>query len=407
MRYVIIGASAAGISAVEGIRERDSQGEIIMISKDKDVYSRCMLHHVISGRRDTEGISFIEKDFFKENNVQWFKGREVIHLDSNEKKLLLDGDEEVSYDKLLIASGAGAFIPPVKNLREGKEVFPLRNIEDALALSELDNNEKCVIIGAGLVGIDAAVGLLEKGIEVHIIEMGDRILPIQLDERASRAYAEKIESHGGRIHTGKALKEVSLQGDKVEGIVLDSGEKIPCSCIIVATGVRANVEFLRDSQVEMDRGILVDKYLQTSDQNIFAAGDVTGKTPIWPFAMKQGRYAGMNMVEKNKEFADEFAQRNSMNFFGMETVSMGFPQSPDHTYSEEIQSYGNVYKKIIHKDGKIYGMVFQGDIEYCGIYMQIIKNGLSISGLESRIFNIDFSDFYGIDENGEFKIKDR
>ena len=130
MRYVVIGASAAGISGAKTLRELDKEAEIILVSKDENVYSRCILHHYISNHRDVDALNFTSKDFFEENNITWMKGLEVKALNDAEQTLELSNGESLRYDKLLVCSGASAFVPPVPGLREGKNVVGLRNLDN-------------------------------------------------------------------------------------------------------------------------------------------------------------------------------------------------------------------------------------------------------------------------------------
>lgn len=175
MGYVIIGVGAAGMKAAQTIRMADKETEITMISTDTQVHSRCMLHRYLSHERSAGELNFTDEDFFEKNNICWLKGKTVEGLDTDGKKVKLAEGEEVSYDKLLIATGAESFIPPVGQLREAKNVFGLRHLRDAVAIDNLAKDaEKIVIIGSGLVGLDAAFGLMEAGKEVSIVEMAEQ-----------------------------------------------------------------------------------------------------------------------------------------------------------------------------------------------------------------------------------------
>ena len=158
MKYVIIGAGVAGIEAAKTIRNQDPEGQILVISRDTYVHSRCMLHKFISGERDEKGLDFTEKRY----NVTWLKGVEAEAICPQEKEILLSNKEKVSYDRLLIAAGADSFIPPVGELRKASNVYGLRNLSDAQAIVQEANDARHVlVIGSGLVGLDAAYGLLE------------------------------------------------------------------------------------------------------------------------------------------------------------------------------------------------------------------------------------------------------
>ncbi|MGE5628875.1 MAG: NAD(P)/FAD-dependent oxidoreductase [Solirubrobacterales bacterium] len=403
MKYVIIGASAAGISAAKTLRELDPESQITVISKDKDVYSRCMLHLVISGERDIKGISFIKEDFFETNRINWIKGHKATGINENEKKVILDDNSTVSYDKLLIASGASASIPPVKNLREANNVSCLRNIEDSISISDrCKANDDVVIIGAGLVGIDAAVGLINKGAKIHLIEMADRILPMQLDKKAASRYESLFTDKGVDIISCASVKEVTLnEAGSAKAVALSDGRTIPCSYIVVAAGVKPNMDFINGTSVKIERGIVIDNHCKTTTKDIFAAGDVTGLAPIWPVAVKMGKAAAYNMTGTERIYEDFFAFQNSMNFYGLETVSLGMIEAPDSTYTTDILETKKSYKKIVHKDHIIYGAILQGDIAYCGVLDYLIKNKVHIEKT-NNIFSLSFADFYGTKENGEY-----
>ncbi|SHK68422.1 Pyridine nucleotide-disulphide oxidoreductase [Clostridium cavendishii DSM 21758] len=404
MNYVIIGASAAGITAAKTLRKLDKYSSITIVSKDEEVYSRCMLHLVIGGIRDTKGISFIEDDFFSKYNINWIKGTEVINLNVEDKIIVTKDDKSIAYDKLLIASGASSTIPPIEGLRECENVYVLRNIEDALQIKEsLTKIKSAIIIGGGLVAIDAAYGLIEKGIKVKIVEMAPRILPLQLDEESSKVYKTEIIKHGGEIYTGVGVtKAIINESSMVQGVELRDGSIINGDIVIVAAGVRANTSFINEDSKKMNRGIIINSKCETSYKDVYAAGDVIGKIGIWPLAVKQATVAAYNMSGHEKYIDDEFGFKNSMNFFGVPSVSIGLINAPDDSYNVDIFKRGNVYKKIIHKDDVIYGAILQGDISYCGVLAELIKNKHSIQKINKNIFDIDYSDFFNIKRDGAF-----
>ncbi len=406
MKYVILGASAAGINAARILRSLDKTGDITIISKDENVYSRCMLHLYVSKKRDIESLSFIEKDFFEKNNIHWIKGISVSNIDPKKSQVILDNNSLIKYDKLLIATGSSAVIPPVENLREAKNVFTLRNLEDSLAIDKASHNcQSAAVIGGGLIGIDMATELLEKGIRVYIIEMGKNILPLQLDEKTAKAYEHELQKRGARIFTGHLAKSALLnENGNFKGLLLDDGTVIDADMAIVAAGVKANADFISNTTIEFDRGIIVNSKCETKEESIYAAGDVcAGKPGIWPLAVKQGIVAAHNMANREKEIEDLFGFKNSMNFFGIDTVSLGIPNPPDDSFNVHIYDDGKVYRKIIEKDGIIYGAIFQGDIAYTGVYTKLISDKINIKNINKNIFNIGYVDFFNTTPKGEFQ----
>ena len=408
MRYVVIGASAAGISGVKTLRELDKEAEIILVSKDENVYSRCILHHYISNHRDIDALNFTDKKFFEDNNITWIKGVEVKSIDDKAQSLVLSNGETLAYDKVMLCTGASAFIPPVEGLREGNNVVGLRNLEDAVLIKEQAKKVKnVVVLGAGLVGIDAVSGLLGQDLNVSLVEMGDKILPLQLDKYTSDVYKNKFEEHGVNLKLGvRAEKLILDENNNPKALVVNTGEgieEIPCELVVVATGVRSNTAFLEGSNIEFDRfGLIIDEKGKTNVENVYGAGDITGRNPIWPTAVKEGIIAANNMLGNEMIMTDFFGSKNTMNFVNIATMSLGDTEPKDDTYKVEDKIDGENYKKIIHKDGKIYGAIIQGDLSYAGVLTQLIKENIDISKVTKSIFDIDYADFFNVKENFEF-----
>ena len=408
MRYVVIGASAAGISGAKTLRELDKEAEIVLVSKDENVYSRCILHHYISNHRDVDALNFTSKEFFEENNITWMKGLEVKALNDKDQVLELSSGETLSYDKLLVCSGASAFIPPVPGLREGNNVVGLRNLDDAILIKEQAKKVKnVVVLGAGLVGIDAVSGLLGQGLNISLVEMSNKILPLQLDKHASDVYEKKFIEEGVSLKLDvKAEKLLLDENNNPKALLLNTGEEVPCELVVVATGVRSNIAFMENSNVECDRfGLIIDAKGKTNVENIYGAGDVTGRNPIWPTAVKEGIIAAHNMLGKEMIMTDFFGSKNTMNFVGIATMSLGMVEPADETYIVETKVEGDNYKKIIHKDGKIYGAIIQGDLSYAGVLTQLIKENIDVSKVTKSLFDIDYADFLNIEKNFEFSYK--
>ena len=405
MRYVVLGSSAAGMNGVRELRRLDKEAEIVLISKDKEIYSRCILHHYLGGERDRERLCFAEKDFEKLYRVLWMKGRTCVGLKREEKKVLLDGGEGVSYDKLLIATGSHTFIPPVKNLKEAGNVVGFRNIEDMEVLKEAARTAKhIVVIGAGLVGLDCVSGFLELGVSVTLVEMAGWLLSKQLDERGARIYQEAFGKRGVSQYYGVGIAEAVLdENNQITEVVLTDGRRLPCDFVVVTAGIRPNVEFLNDTGIELNRfGLVYDETGKTSDDHIYGAGDVSGTSPIWPVAVKEGIIAAGSMAGEKRAMTDFFASKATMNFLGIPSMSLGDVNIEDPDAETEIMETKESYKKIIHKRGRIIGAVLQGDLAYGGILQQLIARKIDISKVKKPVFDIDYSDFFHMKDNFEF-----
>ncbi|NBH72070.1 NAD(P)/FAD-dependent oxidoreductase [Clostridiaceae bacterium] len=404
MKYVIIGAGVAGIEAAKAIRSQDSTGEILMISQDTHVHSRCMLHKFIAGERDEKGLDFTEKDFFEKYRIHWQKGVQVQKVCPDDKHLLLDNGETVPYGQLLLAGGANSFIPPVGELQKASNVYGLRNLSDAQAIvDEAKDAEHVLVIGSGLVGLDAAYGLLERGKKLTVVEMADRILPVQLDAHATGAYQAAFEKAGVRFVLGRKASEAVCEADgKIHKVVLDNGTELPCDLIIVAAGVRPALACLDGSGIACGRGVTVDPFMRTSVPGIFAAGDITGLSGIWPNAADQGRIAGKNMCGQKAEYTDTYAVKNTINFFGLVTLCVGriLAEEGDDVRVREDR---RVYQRVLLKDGKVQGVLLQGNIAGAGTWQYLIKNQIDVSGIKKDIFSLNYADFYHVGERGKYE----
>ena len=401
MRQVIIGAGAAGITAADTIRKLDPSCEIVVISREEEVHSRCMLHKYLGGSRNAKEISFIPEDFFTGNRIERIIGTPVTGVNCERKCVILSNGEEVAYDNLLIATGAYYFMPPVPGFREAPNVFGFRDLSDAQAIEKAAHRgSRAVIVGSGLVGMDAAYALTERGISPVIVEMADRILPLQLDAEGAETYQKLFEEHGCTFRlSAKAAGTVRDEDGRVTAVILDSGETLECDFVVVAAGVRPEIRFLENCGVETDRSIKVNRYLETTVPHIYAAGDVAGLSAIWPNAMKQGVTAAKNMCGIPTEYDDTYAMKNTMNFFGLASLCIGdINRVNENTESITAQDRKN-YKKALVENGKLKAILLQGNIAGSGIYQYLIKNEIPLPVNGKDVFRLSFADFYGFDQS--------
>jgi len=405
MKYVILGSSAAGMNAARELRRLDREGEIVLISKDRDVYSRCILHHYLGDTRTKAQLNFVEPDFEQRYRIVWKRGTACQKLDCSNKQLHLSDGTSEGYGKLLIATGSHTFKPPIPGLDKAKNAYGFRSMEDMERIKEEAVKAKHpIVVGAGLVGVDTLSGLMHMGKKCVLVEMADRLLSRQLDKRAASTYEKAFEGEGNVFYFSTGVKELFLNADdRIERIALNNGEELPCDLLVITAGVRANVEFLEGSGVETDRfGLLIDEAGCTNVADVYGAGDVTGRTPIWSAAVKEGLIAAANMTGASRKMTDYFASKSTMNFMRIPTMSLGNCEAPDDSYQIESEDDGTNYKKIIHKDGQIYGAILQGDLSYAGILTQLIAHKIDVSKVEKPLFKVDYSDFFQIDENFEF-----
>ncbi|MFA5778541.1 MAG: FAD-dependent oxidoreductase [Elusimicrobiota bacterium] len=396
MNYVIIGASAAGISAIESIRETDKNGKITIVSdEDYPIYSRCLLSYYLAGTISEEKLKYRDDDFYKKNNVNAILGKKV-ELVLPDKKVKLSDSTIVPFDKLLIATGSRSKTEKIPGVQlEG--VFGLRNIADAKKIEErLNKTKTAVMLGGGLIGLRAAYALYKKGVKVIVVVKSKQVLSQILDEEGASFVQKEMEKQGIKILTGLSATEIVGNKD-VNGVVLENGVKIDCEIVVIGKGVQANTELVKGTDIKTEWGIIVDDELKTTVSDIYSAGDVaktsdliTGEKTInalWPNAVIQGKIAGLNMAGKNIKYDGSLAM-NSVEFFGLPTISYGITKPKGEGYEFIVRKN---YKKLVLKDNKIVGFVLAGDVDNAGVYGSLLKKKIDVSSIKTGLLENNFN----------------
>lgn len=406
--YVIVGTGAAGMAAAERIRLYKKDVNVIMMSIDEHSHSRCMLHKFLGGERTEEELSFVEPDFFEKNGIYWGKGQKALGLYTAKKQIRMENGYQ-PYDKLLIATGSVFGIPPINHFRTASNVYGFRDLSDAQKIDaavKAKNAKHVFIVGSGLVGLDVAIGLMERGVKVTIAEMAPRVMPLQTDDTAAKAYQERFEAHGARFLLGiGASDSVVNDQNEITAVVLSTGEIVPCDFVVCAAGVRPNIAWLEDSGLQMERGITVDSHMRTSAPDVYAAGDVTGLSGVWPNAMDMGRVAASNMCGADVEYTDRYCMKNTSNFFGLQMLTIGDINAQAEGAEVYVKESRDCYKKAVVKDGVLKSILIQGDISHTGHWQYLIKNGINLNDIikKKSVFDITYGDFYGMDDMGEYQ----
>jgi NAD(P)H-nitrite reductase large subunit len=404
VKYLIIGNSAGGIGAAEAIREVDNKGTITIISDEPYTpYSRPLISDYLAGDYTVEKMLYRPEDFYEKNNIKSILGEKVIDLDTEKHTVKLENGKPLTYQKLLLATGGSPIIPRIEG-SDLQGVFTFNKLDDARAIDEFLNRYtkkiKAVVIGGGLIGASVTEALLKREVEVTIVEMKDRILNTILDEETSSMEAEALTEYGVKIITDHtAVKINSYFPGEVSGVSLDDGRSIPCDMVIIAVGVQPRLDFIKSSGIKVNRGVIVDRYMQTSAADVYACGDVAEAfdfiyrenrlTPIWPNAHIGGRTAGRNMAGIPDKYPGGTAM-NAVKYFGVKIVSAGLVIPPDESYETLREVHDHIYRKIILRNGKLAGMVFAGDIEKSGIVYNLMKDGTDISSFKEAIVSDDF-----------------
>ncbi len=403
MHYVIVGGSAAGISAVEAIRSQDKEGRITLVSDEKfPLYSRCLITYFLAGKLAEDKLKYRSSDFYAKEKVEALNGVRAKRLLPEKRKLILDNGKEITYDKLLIATGASPQMVEVPGSdKEG--ILGLRTYRDAQLINgRLDKVNRVSILGGGLIGLRAAYALHARNKQVKVIVKSNQVLSQMLDKGAADFVRRKIEQKGIEVMTGLAAVEF-LGGKEVTGLVLDDGRRLECELVIVGKGVEPNLELVEGTEIKTDYGIIVDDYLQTNLPNVYAAGDVaqakdliTGESTInalWPCAVAQGKVAGLNMAGKKVKYDGSLAM-NSIEFFGLPVISIGITRPKEKEYEQLVKEDAKnfVYKKVVLRKNRLQGMILVNRIEQAGVMGILMKKKVDISSIKGMLLE-DIFDF--------------
>lgn len=388
MRYVIIGNSAAGIGAVQGIRELDKDGEITLISDEKyHTYSRPLISYLLKGAVTKESMKYRPDSFYEDNKVTAILGKKAVSINKDEKSVILDDGNAVQYDKLLVATGSKPFVPDFKSLDKVKNKFSFMKLDDAKAVEKcVKKNAKVLIVGAGLIGLKAAEALLHFTKDITVIDLSERVLPSILDTEASVIMKKHIEADGVKFILGTSVDKFAT--DSAE---LTNGEKVDFDMVILAVGVRPNTELIEHAGGKVERGIVTDsKQTVEGLTDVYAAGDCVRShdissdsekiIAILPNAFMQGNIAGKNMAGGEASFENAFPM-NAIGFMGLHIISAG-------TYSGEVYSEidGENYKKLFIEDNRLKGFILMGDrIKNAGIYTTLIREKLPLDTVDFEL----------------------
>ncbi len=408
-KYVIVGASAAGVGAVDAIREVDPQGSITVISEEQcTYYSRPMISEFVSGKADAKKMKCRNDEFWNEKNVDLKTCKKAVSLDLTSKTISLEDGEKVAYEKLLLATGGKPFVPKMEG-QDKDGVFTFTTLSDAQQLAaKIDaiQAKSAVVIGAGLIGISVTDALVKRGLKVTVVELQEKILSLLLDAKASDIVEAAIRKEGVNFATGQSVQKIIGRPDNdnaVGGVILTKGDTVPCDIVIVAIGVIPRIELVAGTAVKTNRGIVVDDCMQTNVPDVYASGDVAEAfdyvlnqnrlLPLWPLAVLEGRTAGYNMTGK-KAVYEGGTNMSSLKYFGVPIVSIGLANPKDDPTLEILvkdDADKGIYKKLVLKDNIIVGMTMVNSIERSGIIFNLLKKHINVKDFKQDLLRDDFS----------------
>lgn len=397
MHLVIIGNSAAGLAAACTVRKLEPAAQITVISGEPGpAYARCLIPELLAGRKDMQGILYVNEDFYRENEITLLSGKKVTSLDAEGRKVCFAGGGVIGYDRLLVATGASPVMPqwPGAGL---PGVFTLRRADHALAAGNLAAKTKsAVVAGGGLVSLKAACALKQRGVkDVIVVIKSPHLLIKQLNEKGAALLEKELTGSGIKFIYGNDLSAVvEGPGGAVQAVQLEDGQLLHAGLVLVGKGVRPNKELVQQAGGKVDAGIVVDNYLQTSLPGVYAAGDcievqdaVTGEktnSGLWPLAVEQGRCAGYNLAGRARIYQPPLTRLNAGRFGAVSFVSVGDIKGAGEAVA--ISEKG-CYRKVCFTDGRLVGFIMVGSVERAGVYTALIKKARPLGRLKDKVIN--------------------
>lgn len=397
-KQVIIGNSAAGLSAISAIRHIDSSCPITVISAENCMaYSPVLLTYYIAQKIGRDNLFIADDRFYRERNVKTIFGKRAVGIDPAQQTVYLEDDTRLGYDNLLIATGASAKYPTEESSKI-PGVLTIRTIEDAERIIRLGKDaQEIVVLGAGLIGMQVAnaLALSKKGVKLTFVVESRRILSQNIDNGCAAILQKRLESQGISFLFGRNAESFKEKNNKV-WVATDKGDNLVADLVVVGKGVTPNVDWIKEMGVKVGRGVIVDEYMRTNIENIFAAGDaaevrhsISGARQVvatWPSACIQGRVSGLNMAGYPERF-DGGLNYNVTNIFGLTVATIGLCKATDGNFEEiKYADEGrDIYRRFLLSDNRIVGAVLLSKITDAGIIRNLIENKTDITPWKDRL----------------------
>ncbi|MDM8551026.1 FAD-dependent oxidoreductase [Desulfobacterales bacterium HSG2] len=384
---IVIGAGIAGISAVESVRQSSSNAKITVLTKEKHPpYYRLNLTRFLAGEITGDELPIHPENWYQENRIRLLSGVEVSDISLDKRQISLTDRTTRSYDKLILTAGAHSFIPPIPGIHKGG-VTALRNLDDArYILQEAETAKSVVIIGGGVLGLEAAGALAKKPVKVTLLESFEWLMPRQLNRKAAGLLEKHIEGLGISLKV-KVIAQEIVGDERVAGVLLKSGETIPADLVIMAAGIRTNSYLARLAGLRVNHGVIVNDYMQTSAPDVYAAGDVAEYRGtlygLWNAALYQGSIAGMNAAGKTVEFGG-IPRSNSLKVLGVDLLSIGKFEAEDGSDIIIEAECEGTYSQFLFRDSHLEGAILFGNTAISGKIKKAIEKRADFSGLLKR-----------------------
>ncbi len=380
---VVIGGGIAGLSAAEAARRIAPDASITLVCQEDDLpYYRLNLTRYLAGEITASDLPVHPESWYAEQRITMLNGAEVTTIDRSARLVAFKSHPAQSYDRLVLAMGAHPSIPPLPGA-ELENVATLRTCRDAeMILQQSRPGAGCVIIGGGVLGLEAAAALARRDVRVTLVEGVDWLLPRQLNRAVGERLAAVARGLGINLVCGARIRELAGM-QAVQGVVLESGETIPADLVIIAAGVRSNSYLARMAGLDVNNGVVVDQHLRTSDPGIFAAGDLSEHQGTlygtWAPAQYQGTIAGMNAAGGDAVFGG-IPRSNSIKVLGVDLFSIGLVHPDDASYLV-FEDDGDTFQQFVFRDSHLVGAVLLGDISLAAAVKKLMETNASCAEL--------------------------
>ena len=406
-KYIIVGGSAAGMTAAHTIRLHDRQGSVTVLSEEPDTpYFRPLIPFVVSGKKRSEDMVLSGCGPFTGRDIFVRTGARVESVNTTEKIVSVQGSGDLAYEKILFATGSRPYIPPEIEGTHAEGVFALRTLVDARNMAQrVETSDHAVMLGGGLLNLKAAFALLERGLKVTLVVYSPEVLSQLMEPEDAFLIRKALDRAGLKIKTGCAATHIISDRTGVTGVALDHGGEMSCQMVCIGKGVRPNVEFLDGSNVRIDGGIVADRYTACNTPDTFTAGDVSVTfepvsgdrimTALWTNAVEMGRCAGQNMAGIKTAYSGTFGILNATQVADEPFVSMGVVHTTDPDFEIYKHATAITYRKVVfNPEGtRLIGAVFIGDITNAGLYRYVIREKMPVMHIKRYI--IDHTLHYG------------
>lgn len=395
MNYVIIGNGVAGTTAAEYIRKIDGSGDIRILSDEKTpFYSRIRLIEYLAGETTAEDIVIRKRDWYDQHKIVLALGTTVTEIVPERKEIVTEGGDALRYDRLLIATGGISFIPPIPG-SDKAGVFALRTMKDADAILHYGKDRKKVIlIGGGVLGLEAGNSLRKRGLDVTVVEFFPRLLPRQMDPDGAGILKAQMEGMGFSFFLGAKTKEIT-GGDSARGILLEDGTAIDGDMIIISAGVRPRAGLAQKIGMSINKGVVVNDRMETAVEGIYAAGDLIEHRGmfygLWNAAEKQGEVAGINMAGGDALY-EGTTMSNVLKVVGVDLAAAGDIDDAgvhDSVVIKDRERY--LYKKFVMSGGVLIGCILYGDIAGYRKVLRAISEKRNVEGMRDALSRGDVS----------------